>query len=81
MPDIDVNDSEGGGDGPGVDEFAAVAGGGVGSYAVGAAFDPLFDVVAHFVPEETEADAVERFVCHEVTGGGTRVENFEYATA
>ena len=40
MPDVDVNDSKGGGDGPGVDEFAVFPNGGVGEKAVGACFDP-----------------------------------------
>ena len=40
--------------------------GGVGEDAVGAGLDPLLNVGAKFVPEETEADAVECFVVFEV---------------
>ena len=58
LPNVGVDDSERGGYWPGVDEFAVVADGSVGCNAVGAGFDPRFDVCTHFVPEEAQADAM-----------------------
>ena len=81
MPDVDVDDGERRGDGPGVDEFAVFPNGGVGEKAVGACFDPQFDVVAHFVPEEAEANAVECFVNHEMAGRRGGVKELEDTTA
>ena len=57
-----------------MDKFTVMADGGVGSNTVGAAFDPAFDVMAHLVPMEAEADAMEGFAAHEVSGGGRQVE-------
>ena len=53
-----MNDSEGGGCGPGVDKLAAMTDGGVGKNAVRALFDPFFNVMSHPVPIETESETV-----------------------
>ena len=78
---IAVNDSEGGGDGPRIDEFAATTGGGVGEDTICATSDPFFDVVSHFMPIEAEADTVECFEGHKMTTSGAGMKRFEDAAS
>ena len=81
MPDVNVDDSKGGGDGPGVDKLTLVSGEGVGEDAVRAGFDPCFHICAQFVPVEAESDSVEGFVLHEVPSGGRGVEGAKESVA
>ena len=76
-----MDDGEWRGNGPGVYEFAVAADGGVGKDTVGACFKPGFDIGAKFVPIESEADAMESFVLHEMAGGRRGVEGFKDAAA
>ena len=59
-----MNDSEGRGNWPRVDEFATPVDSRVGVDAVRARFDPSFNVGPHFVPIESEADAMQGFEGH-----------------
>ena len=79
LPNVDVDDGEGGRDGPGVNEFAATPSGGVGEDAIRALANPCFDVVAHTMPVKAETDAMEGLEYHEVTTGRAGVEEFEDA--
>ena len=76
-----MNDSEWRGNGPGVNEFAIAVDGGVGEDTVGTCLEPSCNIGAKFVPIESEADAVESFVLHEMAGGGGRVKGLEDAAA
>ena len=53
LPYVDVQNREWGGDGPRVHEFAIAADGGIGENAVGARFQPCFNVGTELVPVES----------------------------
>ena len=76
-----MEDGERGRDGPGIDQFAAMANRGIGKDAVGAASDPFFNVVAHAMPVEAEPDSVEGFESHKMATGRAGVEGLEDAVA
>jgi hypothetical protein len=76
-----VEDKHGSSDGPTEKDFAVAADALVGKDAVSAFLDPLGDIRTAAGPEETHANAEERFVNTKVAANGTAMEEVKEQAA